>query len=216
VVYSDPGYMAAGEMVRRAAGMGLDRLFRELVAEPLGLEATFCPGPELASRAAATEVGQACERELAGEQAAGYRGWREGVIRGEVHDHHTWIAGGVLGSAGLFGTAADVHRLAAECLDRDSGLFSGAVRQRQRARTSPPEEEARSEGFALNVDGAGSCGPALSDRAFGHTGFTGTSVWIDPEGDGVYVLLTNRIHPRVKQVDMPAFRREFHRLAADL
>jgi CubicO group peptidase (beta-lactamase class C family) len=216
VIYSDPGYMAAGEMVRRAAGAGLDQLFAELVARPLDLEATFRPGPGLRPRIAATEVGQACERELAGERAAGYRGWREGTIRGEVHDHHAWVAGGVLGSAGLFGTAEDVHRLSLECLDRGAGIFSGSVRERMRAQVSPPGEEARSEGFALNTGGAGSCGPALSDGAFGHTGFTGTSVWIDPGDHGVYVLLTNRVHAGQGNADMPALRREFHRLASEL
>jgi CubicO group peptidase (beta-lactamase class C family) len=81
---------------------------------------------------------------------------------------------------------------------------------------SPPGEEARSEAFALNDGGRGSCGPALSERAFGHTGFTGTSVWIDPVDDGVFVLLTNRVHAGPERVDMRGLRREFHRLAAEL
>jgi len=216
VVYSDPGYMVVGEMLRRASGMPLDRLFQEVLGGPLGLEASFCPPPRLADGAAATEVGQAFERELAGELAAGYRGWREGVIRGNVHDHHAWVAGGVLGSAGLFATAADLHRLGQECLGRGHALFSGRVLERMRTLASPAGREARSHGFALNTGGQGSCGPALSDSAFGHVGFTGTSLWLDPESNRIYVLLTNRVHPRVGQENMLEFRRAFHQVAAAL
>jgi len=151
---------------------------------------------------------------MAGERAAGYDGWREGTIRGQVHDHHAWVAGGVLGSAGLFGTADDVHRLALECLGEGRGLIPARARERMRARWGPAEGEARSEGFALNLGGEGSGGPALSEAAYGHTGKTGTSVWIDPDSRRIYILLTNRIHPCVRDVDMLEFRRGFHRVAA--
>jgi CubicO group peptidase (beta-lactamase class C family) len=216
VIYSDPGYMVAGEMLRRASGMALDGLFQEVLGGPLGLEATFCPPAELAGRAAATEVGQAFERELAGEAAAGYRGWREGVIRGEVHDHHAWVAGGVLGSAGLFATAADLHRLGLECLGGGGALISARAVERLRTPVSPAGQEARSEGFALNTAGEGSCGPALPESAFGHVGFTGTSLWLDPAQRRIYVLLTNRVHPQVGPGDMLEFRRSFHRLAVEI
>jgi len=215
-VYSDPGYMAAAEMLARAAGSDLAELFAELFSRPLGLSACFRPGPEMARRAAATEVGQEFERAMAGEQAAGYDGWREGTIRGQVHDHHTWVAGGVLGSAGLFGTADDVHRLALECLGEGRGLIPARAVARMRARWAPAEGEARSEGFALNPEGEGSCGPALPDSAYGHTGKTGTSVWIDPDRRRIYILLTNRVHPSVRPVDMLGFRRGFHQVAAAL
>jgi CubicO group peptidase (beta-lactamase class C family) len=216
VLYSDPGYMAAGEMVGRAAGASLDQLFRELLAGPLDLEATFRPGPSLVARAAATEEGQEYERLLAGQEAAGYDGWRHGVIRGEVHDHHAWVAGGVLGSAGLFATAADLHRLALECLGRGRGLLGGRALERMRCGGPPIPGEARSEGFALNTGGQGSCGPALPAESFGHVGFTGNSLWNDPAGGRVYLLLTNRVHPRVGDHDMLEFRRGFHRLAAEI
>ncbi len=142
--------------------------------------------------------------------------WREGVIRGEVHDHHTWVAGGVLGSAGLFATAADLHRLGLECLGGGRALLSGRVLERLRVPASPAGQEARSEGFALNTAGEGSCGPALPESAFGHVGFTGTSLWLDPEGGRIYVLLTNRVHPQVGQGDMLEFRRNFHQLAVEI
>lgn len=216
VLYSDLGYIVAGEMLSRAAGAGIGELFHEILAAPLGLGACFRPAPPLARRAAATEVGQEYERALAGEAAAGYRGFRCGTIRGEVHDHNAWVAGGALGSAGLFGTARDLQRLGQELLGEGSGAFPAQVVARLRRPGPLAGLESRSEGFALNTGGSGSCGAALDEDAFGHTGFTGTSIWIEPRRRGIYVLLTNRVHPKVQAVDMPSFRREFHRLAAAL
>ena len=215
VVYSDPGFMAAGEMLVRAAGVGLDALFREVVSGPLQIGACFNPPPAAAGRAAATEVGQRCERRMAGEEAQEYGGWREGTIRGEVHDHHAWVAGGVLGSAGLFGTAGDVHRLALEFLGEGRGLLSGTALDHLRTPVQAAGE-AWSLGLAVNRDRDGSGGPGLPPAAFGHTGFTGTSVWIDPERRRIYVLLTNRVHPEVRQPGIRELRREFHRIAAEI
>ena len=83
-----------------------------------------------------------------------------------------------------------------------------------RTRWGPAGGEARSEGFALNRGDSTSGGPGLSDAAFGHTGFPGTSVWSDPASGGVDILLTNRIHPEVRPVDIGEFRRGFHSAAA--
>jgi CubicO group peptidase (beta-lactamase class C family) len=107
----------------------------------------------------------------------------------------------VAGNAGLFGAAADVWELARPWLDP-------ARREWTRDRT-PDLSEAR--GLAWQGRrGAGSAVPAMSDRAFGHTGFTGTSVWIDPEADRIAVLLTNRVHPEVRPIDFNSVRRRFH------
>ena len=103
-----------------------------------------------------------------------------------------------------------------ELLGEGNGTFPPRVLERLRRRGEATHGEARSEGFALNRGGRGSCGPALEEDAFGHTGFTGTSIWIEPGRRRIYILLTNRVHPRVRAVDMPAVRREFHRLAAAL
>lgn len=216
VLYSDPGYMAAGEMVARAAGAPLDELFREAIAAPSGAAVGFRPDAASAARAAATEDGQEFERDLAGAEGEGYRGFREGRIRGEVHDHHAWIAGGVLGSAGLFADAAALDALARELLEPGGLRLPGEARERLTARREKAPGEPRSEGFILNLGGDSSGGPSLERSAFGHTGFTGTSLWIEPGRGRLYILLTNRIHPRVRQVDMLAFRQGFHRVAAAL
>jgi CubicO group peptidase (beta-lactamase class C family) len=208
--------MAAGEMVARAAGTSLDAIFREAIARPCGAAVGFRPEAESAARAAATENGQEFERELAGAEGQGYRGFREGRIRGEVHDHHAWIAGGVLGSAGLFADAAALDALARELLEPRALRIPGDARERLTGRREDVRGEPRSEGFILNLGGDSSGGPSLERGAFGHTGFTGTSLWIEPGRGRLYILLTNRIHPRVRHVDMLAFRQGFHRVAAAL
>ncbi len=218
VIYSDLGYIAAGEVLRRAAGSGLAALFDEVLARPLGLDARFSPAVDQKSRCAATEQGEEYERTLSGPAAGKHSRWRTEVIRGEVHDHHAWIAGGELGSSGLFATASDVHRMALECLEGGRGLIGSAARRRLWSGEQPlVEGDAWGQGFALNRGRRGSCGPALSEASFGHLGFTGCSLWIDPERRRIYVVLTNRIHPKVREAtEIAAFRREFHRLAAEI
>jgi CubicO group peptidase (beta-lactamase class C family) len=216
VTYSCPNYLLAGFAVERAGGDRLDALFRKLVAEPLGLdEILFRPDPGLLTRIAATETGNARERELAGAAGDGYNAWRTDVIHGEVHDNNAHTLGGVAGNAGLFGTARGVARLAGLFLpggpllgDEERSLFGHNF-------TSGLEQD-RAVGFQLATTPGCSAGPGIGTRGFGHTGFTGTSLWIDPEARRVVALLTNRVHPRFREFDMNAVRREFHALAAVL
>jgi len=219
--YSDLGYIVMGEILERAAGAPLDRLAAELILEPAGAEARFRPGPDLLARVAATEEACKYERRKAGTEAAGYRGWREGVIRGEVHDQNAWAAGGVAGHAGLFGTARAVWAAVRGLLGRSPGPLSGKDLEALTLPMTGNLPEPRSAGFRVNrgVDGKSdpgtAAGVALSPETFGHNGFTGTSVWIDPRAGRVLVLLTNRVHPEVRDdVDMNEIRREFHASAA--
>jgi CubicO group peptidase (beta-lactamase class C family) len=214
VAYSDPGFILLGFALEAAGGAPLDRMFRALVAEPLGLgDLLYRPGPALRERTAATEEGNARERVLAGARASDYNGWRSEMIRGEVHDHNAWTLGGVAGHAGLFGTARGVHRLAREFAGTGSGLLSAAERARFRSPQTPGLQEDRGLGFQIASTRGCSAGPALSPAAFGHAGFTGTSLWIDPEAGRIFVLLTNRVHPRFREIDMNAVRRGFHEAA---
>ncbi len=216
VVYSCAGYLALGEIIQRAAGAGLDRLFAEQVGAPLGLmETGYRPEAGRMARVAPTEDSCHYERGMAGPAGTSYRGFREGVIRAEVHDQNAWAAGGVAGNAGLFSTARETARIALEYLG-GGGLLDGRSLERARRDATPGLEESRSLCFRLALRGETAAGPALPSSSFGHTGFTGTSVWIDPERRRVYVLLTNRIHPRVDEsVDMLLLRRGFHAAAAD-
>ena len=138
---------------------------------------------------------------MAADLGISYPRFREGIVWGDVHDGNAYRRGGVAGNAGLFGAAADVWALARPWLDP-------ARREWTRDRT-PDGSEAR--GLAWQGRrGAGSAVPAMSNRAFGHTGFTGTSVWIDPEADRIAVLLSNRVHPEVRAIDFNAVRKRFH------
>jgi len=213
-LYTDLGYVLLGAVVERAAGERLDTLFERGIAAPLGL--ARCGFARTATGrfadAAATERGNEYERGLARDAGRGYA-FRTGVLRGQVHDGNAAALGGVAGHAGLFGTVEDVARIAAEILVPRATPWGGHRREAllQPARSSG----ARTFGFVLARE-SGAARGALPDQAPGHTGFTGTSLWLDPASEGVYVLLTNRVHPVVRAVDFQSVRHEFHRRAAQL
>lgn len=244
VVYSDLGFMLLGAVVERVASQRLDRFVREQLFAPLGMTATGFrrtdegpegtpaglsgaagaaagaespPGPETpavagsfagAEKPAGAETPAGPEVPVAATEACG---WRGRLLEGEVHDENAFAWGGVAGHAGLFGTAADLGRYARAWLDRDpllgsEELLAEAVREQARAEDGAP----RGLGWQLAWPG----GFAGSASGFGHTGFTGTSLWIDPEAGRYAVLLTNRVHPdRNRFQDMHELRREFHRAA---
>jgi CubicO group peptidase (beta-lactamase class C family) len=217
VVYSDLGYILLGFALERAGGAPIERLFAERVARPVGASPLlFRPPASLKRRIAATEAGNAREAELAGEAGRRYNGWRTGVIWGEVHDHNAHSLGGAAGHAGLFGTARAVLALASELLGGGRGLLPDEQRARLRVNLTPGMSEDRSVGFQLASTAGSAAGRSLSAASFGHTGFTGTSLFIDPEARRVYILLTNRVHPRFRPVEMNAIRRQFHDLAAGI
>jgi len=207
-LYSDLGYILLGVALERVAGSPLNRLFDERVARPLGLRGTAFPAGERQFRAAAaTERGNAFERAMAGEQGTGHP-WREQLLRGEVHDANAHALGGVAGHAGLFGPVGEVARLAGEILlPRRLPLGSAAHRRLLR-----PGPGGRTVGWVVAAESSAARG-ILADDAPGHTGFTGTSVWLDLGRQAVLVLLTNRVHPSVPEAGFQTVRRGFHRLA---
>jgi CubicO group peptidase (beta-lactamase class C family) len=206
VVYSDLGLLLAGDILELLFSSTLDRAFDDLVAAPSGSAARFLP-PRVED-CAATERGDRVERRMTAERGLSYAGFADGVVRGEVHDGNARRRGGVAGNAGLFGTAEDVWRLARPWLDPSAREFFASDR-------TPELPEARGLAWQLRR-GAGSAIPEFSEGAFGHTGFTGTSVWIDPERDAIFVLLTNRIHPDAREESFHPVRHRFHRAALRL
>lgn len=210
-LYSDLGYVLLGIAVERAAGERLPSLFDRLVSRPLGLGAIgFATGPGRFRAAAATEAEPEFERRMAGEGGAGFA-WRASIPRGEVHDGNAHGLGGAAGHAGLFGTAADVAALARAVLEPSlPGLDASAAR---RLLEPVAGEGSRPFGFTLAALSDAARG-VLPESSPGHNGFTGTSVWIEPRLGAVYVLLTNRVHPRVPDADFQPVRREFLRIAA--
>jgi len=201
VVYSDLGTLAFGEVLEAVLSESIDRAFSREVAAPAGSGAAFGP---LADREKAmpTERGNRFEAARCEEMGIRFAGFRTEVIRGEVHDGNAWGRGGVAANAGLFGTAEDVWRLARSWLE--PGEFGDDWT------ADLPESRGL---FWQRKRGAGSAIDAFSDSAIGHTGFTGTSLWIDRDREKIYVLLTNRVHPEVRPVDFNAVRRRFHEAA---
>ena len=187
--YSDLGAILLTQIVQRAAGMRLDSLLVEGVFQPLGMSDTrFLPPADLMDRIAPTEQDPRRGR----------------MIRGEVHDENSAHLGGLSGHAGLFSTGPDLARFAIWLLDAYHGRLStdsrpnlpaSLVRQFT-ARQLGPEGSTRALGWDTPTPGGGtSSGRMLSASSFGHTGFTGTSIWIDPERELFIILLTNRVHP---------------------
>ena len=190
-VYSDLGAILLGRIVERASGERLDTYLARHVFRPLGMRSTmFRPPDSLRARTAPTE----------------YDASRQRLLRGEVHDENALALGGIAGHAGLFSTAHDLSRFATMYLQGGSlggvrVLRPATIRQFTRA------QDASFSSRALGWDtptGSSSAGHLMSRRAFGHTGFTGTSIWIDPANDVFVILLTNRVNPS----------RENHRISA--
>jgi len=208
-LYSDLGYIVLGAALERAAGASLDRLFERIVARPLGLTRSgFSVAGGHVPDAAATERGNAYERELAGSPRIPYA-WRERIVQGEVHDGNAWGLGGAAGHAGLFATAQEVAALGREILG--PGVLGLGTRARERMLVAS-RSGARTAGFvpaALSQAVRG----LLPAGSPGHTGFTGTSIWLDPPNQAIHVLLTNRVHPVVPVRNFQLLRRAFHRLA---
>jgi CubicO group peptidase (beta-lactamase class C family) len=221
LIYSDLNYVLLGFALERATGERLDRLAEREIFMPLGLKDTmFNPPPELRHRIAATERGQQFERANAIADAGvpasrpeGY-GWREGVIWGEVHDGNAHFLGGVAGHAGLFSTAREVFRIANQFLS-GSRLLKPESLPLFTENLTPGFDTARSIGWILCSTADCSGGPGLPPTGIGHNGFTGTSVWMDAARRRVFILLTNRVHPRVTGIDIKSIRQRFNMLARE-
>ncbi len=183
-VYGDLDFIALGALVEAVSGEQLDEFTAQRIYQPLGLSDTrFNRLPFKGERA----------RYAATEQC----GFRERVLWGEVHDPNAWAMGGVAGHAGLFATAGDVLRFGQEMLAADRGesaiVPAEVAREFFRRQEIAPESD-----WALGWDtptrGQSTSGAHFSKRSIGHTGFTGTSLWIDLERGMIVVFLANRIH----------------------
>ncbi len=177
--YSDLGADILGFVAEAASGLSLDQFLTEKVYGPLGMNDThFKPNAIDAYRTAPTEI-------------APPRGY---PLRGEVHDENAYALGGIAGHAGLFSTANDLSVFAQMLLE--NGQYNGVrvvADSTVALFTHRTEKGTRALGWDT-CDGNGGCGQYLSSRAFGHTGFTGTSIWIDPDRQMFVILLTNRVH----------------------
>ncbi|MYW63176.1 serine hydrolase [Streptomyces sp. SID8379] len=198
VTYSSQGFMLLGLIAEQVTGQGLDRLVAEFVSAPLGLtDLGFRPGPEGRRRAVATE---ACP-------------WRGRTVVGEVHDENAVVLGEVAGHAGLFATLGDLERLARALLAGGPPLLKPDTL----ALMTAPRTDALNLRRALAWQGQDPVGSPVGDAfgpaSYGHTGFTGTSLWLDPEAGRYAILLTNRVHPDRTERGFTALRRAFHEIS---
>jgi len=235
MVYSDLNMIALAEAMERLSGLPLDAFLQRRVLEPLGLRDTgyarsvAAPsGIELpaldVSRCAPTENVEEWRANLHNRRRAFRDGERcrvaAGVttkfpdaafyIQGEVHDPTAMTLGGVAGHAGLFSTVHDVSALV-------MALLSGRVVRRETLENwTRRQSELSSRALGWDTKSAkSSAGEKFGPRSFGHTGYTGTSVWVDPDRDLIAVLLANRVHPTSENTKIIAFRPRFHDAVVD-
>lgn len=209
-IYSDLGFMLLGLLVERLTEMALDRWCEEAIVRPLAAyPMMFCPtavGAQLDVVRPMVDVSHIAPTEQ--------DEWRNRLLRGEAHDENAAAMGGVAGHAGLFGTAESVMAVSGAWLcgyhGRESILEGEFVRQ-----FTTRQESAAQSSWALGWDtpsAPSSSGSYFSEQSFGHLGFTGTSLWIDPLRELEVVLLSNRVHPHRRNEKIKAFRPWIHDL----
>jgi uncharacterized protein YbbC (DUF1343 family)/CubicO group peptidase (beta-lactamase class C family) len=181
-IYSDINFIILGELVSRISGKPLDIYCTENIFKPLGMKDTgFKPSPNLRSRIAPTQY---------------QHGTKGKMLWGEVHDPIAYSMDGVAGHAGLFSTADDLAIFAQMLLDGGSRknfqILSPLLVEKMIVPQSPPDKIPL-RGLGWNIDS-----PLVSERSFGHKGYTGTGIWIDPTSNTYLIILTNRVHPNGK------------------
>ena len=223
VVYSDLNFILLGLLIENVFKQRLDFVFHDTVCEPLGLPNTaydddFDSNKELA----ASEKGNEYERLTCIEQgffdanSKENSFFRHDVIWGEVHDGNAYFMGGVAGHAGLFSTAEEVFKIALQFLPQYTKLLKPEPCELFRTNFTKGMNEDRSFAFQLASTEDSTAGTKMSPESFGHNGFTGTSLWIDPVKDRIFVLLTNRTHNHpLPFVNINSVRRRFHDIAIE-
>jgi CubicO group peptidase (beta-lactamase class C family) len=201
-LYSDLGFILLAWIVEHVANERLDHYLRKNIYLPLKIQGlNFKPKTSLpVSGVAATE----------------HCPWRGRVLRGEVHDENAWVAGGVEGHAGLFGTALDVWILLVEIMDALQGNPTGVI-EHEYIRFLAVKKPGRTHvaGFDTPSLKKSSAGHFFSPFSLGHLGFTGTSFWLDPSQHAIVILLTNRVHPTRENEKIRQFRPFIHDLAME-
>jgi uncharacterized protein YbbC (DUF1343 family) len=198
-VYSDINFILLGEIVKRLSGMPENEYAKKILFDPLGMKQTgYLPDPALRDRIAPTEM-----------QPDG------AVLRGVVHDPTARYMGGVAGQAGVFSTADDLGKFCQMLLDGGDGLFSPVTIRKFTTAASPPNQPVvRGLGWDIDSPYSGNRGELFpAGASFGHTGFTGTSLWIDPGSQTYVILLANSGHPHLRKAITP-LRRQVATIAA--
>jgi CubicO group peptidase (beta-lactamase class C family) len=198
-VYSDLGYILAGMAMSRASGRPLDEIVAHRVASQLGVDDTVFfassrPDRDWAARCAPT----------------GWSPWRERILIGEVNDDNCAALGGVAGHAGMFGLAQSVARFGAACVGAWRGRRGASEEELIRHATAVRSGGTHRLGWDGKAEQGSAAGSLIDAEAFGHLGFTGTSLWCDPRRQVVVVLLSNRVAVSDDNAAIRAFRPAFH------
>lgn len=225
VKYSDLNFISLGTLIERLGGENLDLAASHRIFDHLGHQDTFFnPRNELKIRIAASEKGNNFEKQTCIEQGfvqlpatvGGSDPLRDCQIWGEVHDGNAYFMGGVAGHAGLFSTAAETFKIAQQFLPNYTKLLKPETCELFRTNFTEGLNEHRSLAFQLASTPDSTAGTRMSPESFGHNGFTGTSLWIDPVKERIFMLLTNRTHNHgLPFANIHGFRRRFHDLAVD-
>ncbi|MGC9522325.1 MAG: serine hydrolase domain-containing protein, partial [Anaerolineae bacterium] len=205
VIYSDIGLILLGIALERTTGQRLDAVIRDRVTAPLGLRCTrYLPLDDPPS-----------DDERRSIAPTEFCRWRNRRIQGAVHDENAYRLGGVAAHAGLFSTAEEIATLGQLYLDEGGALLSAStVREMQRLQTADLGSR-RGLGFLLWSEDPEASSHPFSPSTFGHTGFTGTSLWIDPERDLVVALLTNEVYNGREDRRIGKLRLRVHRAVVE-
>jgi CubicO group peptidase (beta-lactamase class C family) len=204
VVYSDIGLILLGLAIERLTDQTLEAVITTRVTGRLGLNhIRYLPTDNRQSSISNVAPTEFCQ-------------WRNRRIVGEVHDENAWRLGGVSAHAGLFANASDVARFGQMFLDEGNSLLKPETVGEMTRLQAEHGTTRRGLGFALWSTDPEASGNPFSPRAFGHTGFTGTSLWIDPERALVVVLLTNRVYHGRERAGIMPLRVAFHRAVVEV
>jgi len=203
-LYSDLGFMLLEWIIEITAGQDLSSFLNSTFYHPLGLKTFYLDN--VTADAAKKELYAATE----------YCSWRKEIIQGHVHDENAYALGGFSGHAGLFGTARDIFTLTNTLVNiyhgHSSGLLKTETARTFFSRQGVLPESAWALGWDTPSEKNSSSGNYFSPSSIGHTGFTGTSVWIDLEKNITVIFLTNRIHPNRSNEKIKDFRPKLHNL----
>ncbi|HMN25911.1 MAG TPA: serine hydrolase, partial [Ignavibacteriaceae bacterium] len=198
MVYSDLGIITLGKIIEKVTGKSLDVFCKDEIFVPLKMNSTFYnPADSLKKFCAPTELDNY---------------WRNRQLQGEVHDETSAMLNGVAGHAGLFSTANDISKLMAVLMNE------GKLNDKQFIQQSTIEyftkrysdESSRAIGWDTKSETGSSAGNYFSANSFGHTGYTGTSIWADPGRNLFVVFLTNRVYPTRENGKLGKMRPELH------
>ncbi|MDI6803426.1 MAG: glycoside hydrolase family 3 N-terminal domain-containing protein [Bacteroidota bacterium] len=199
IIYSDFGFIVLGKIIEQVTGLSLDVYLKNEFFNPLGMENTFYnPPADLLYRIAPTEIDTI---------------WRKKLVHGTVHDETAALLGGISGHSGIFSTASDLAKFAQMVL---SGGSYGGVQyiKSETVKLFTERIDLRTKrglGWDFKtLNGYSSAGNLFSPKSFGHTGFTGTSLWIDPDKNLIVIFLTNRVHPTRANNKIIKIRSELH------